>query len=126
MKPSLRQGLSWVPLILQFLAMTSALALISFLSPTVASLVKEHDGKSVVPRPAVLLANYPVTAKMIVVGLFAVSFACFFISRSRMKDEVDQLAIQGAVFGIVWWLGIFYSSAVIMAGVVAYIAVNQR
>jgi hypothetical protein len=63
---------------------------------------------------------------MIVVGLFAISAICFFVSRSRMKEEADQLAIQGAVFGVVWWLGVFYAGAVVMAAAVAYVALNQR
>ena len=125
MKPTSRNTLSFVPLILQFMAMMSAYALISFLSPVVGALLKEHEGKIIGPRPSVLLANHPGPAKTIVVGLFAISAICFFVSRSRMKDEADQLAFQGAVFGVVWWLGVFYSSAVIMAAVVAYIAMNH-
>lgn len=119
MKPTNRNILSFVPLILQFLAMTSAYAMTSFLSQSVALLVKEYE-RGIFPPPSLLLANHPGPAKMIVVGLFAISAVCFFVSRSRMKDESDRLAFQGAVFAIVWWLGSAYSAAVIMAALVAY------
>ena len=106
--------------------MTSAYAMTSFLSQATGSLIKEHEGKGIVPAPSLLLVSHPGVAKLFLVGLFGISVAFFFVSRSRMKEEADQLAVQGAVFGLVWWLGFAYAAGVIMAAVVAYVALNPR
>lgn len=124
MKPTTRNVLSFAPLVLQFLAMTSAYGMTTFLSKLVAVEVKEHVGKVIFPAPALLLANHPGVAKLILIGLFAISAVCFFVSRSRMNEESDQLAFQGTVFGVVWLVGVNYAGAVIMAAVVAYLAAN--
>ena len=93
MKPTHRTLLSLVPLILQFGAMTSALAVISFFLPPLESFLKKHAGEFSVPAPTHLLVSHPETVKAILVGLFFISAICFFVSRVRMKEEADQLAI---------------------------------
>jgi hypothetical protein len=125
MKPAIRTGLSFLPLILQFFAMASALAVISFFLPPLIAFLKTHEGKFMVPGPTRLLVEHSSAAKIIIVGLFGVSLISFLVTRSKMKDEFDRLLVQSAVYGLVWYAGILYIGAVLMAAALPYFALNQ-
>ena len=125
MKPAVRTGLSFLPLVLQFACMTSALGAISFFVPAVAAFLKTHEGKFVVPGPTRLLVEYSGAAKLVVVGLFAVSVITFLVTRSKMKEEADRLVVQSAVYSAVWWLAVMYVGGVLMAAALPYFALNS-
>lgn len=43
-----------------------------------------------------------------------------------MKDEADRLAVQGAVYGAVWYAGVSYIGGVLMAMALPYFALNSE
>jgi len=126
MKPETRTAISIVPLGLQGVAMISGVATVLFFVPEVVAFLKEHEGKLVIPRPTRLLVDHPGAASLVVVGLFSVSVFTFFFTRLKMKDEADRLAVQGAVYGAVWYAGTSYIGGVLMAMALPYFALNSK
>ncbi len=126
MTPSTRTGLSLVPLVLQFAAMASALGAISFFVPAVAEFLKTHEGKFAVPGPTRLLVEHSGAAKLVVVGLFAFSVITFLFTRFKMKEEADRLAVQSAVYSVVWLVAVTYVGGVLMAAALPHFALNSQ
>ena len=126
MKPGTRTFLSIAPLALQFMAMASALAPISFFLPPLVAFLKKHEGKFVVPGPTRLLVEHVSAVKAIIVGLFAISLITFLVTRFKMKEEADRLAVQGAVYAAVLYAGIIFVGGVLMAAALPYFALNQQ
>jgi len=126
MKPGTRLTFSIVPLVLQGLAMLSGITAVSFFVPAVVSFLKKHEGKFVVPGPTRLLVENPGAAKLVVVALFAVSVVTFLLTRLKMKEEADRLAVQGAVYSVVWYAGVVFVSGALMAAALPYFALNSQ
>jgi hypothetical protein len=126
MKSGARTVVSLVPLAFQGLAALSAVTVISFFQPRVVNFLKNHEGKLVVPGPTRLLVEHAGAAKMVVVALFAVSALTYLVTRSKMKEEADQLVVQGAVYGAVWYTGIIYVGGVLMSAALPYLALNSQ
>ena len=126
MKPGTRAIVSILPLVLQGLATITGITAVSFFVPAVVSFLKKHEGKFVVPGPTRLLVENASAAKIVVVGLFAVSVLTFLLTRMKMKEEADRLAVQGAVYGAVWYVGVIYVSGVLMAAALPYFALNSQ
>jgi type II secretory pathway component PulF len=126
MTPTTRTGLSLIPLALQFVAMVSALGAISFFVPATAAFLKTYEGKIVVPAPTRLLVEHSGAAKLVVVGLFAVSVITFLITRFKLKEEADRLAVQSAVCSAVWLIAVTYVGGVLMAAALPHFALGSR
>ena len=126
MKPSTRTGLSLIPLALQFAAMGSALGAISFFVPATAAFLKTHEGKFVIPGPTRLLVEHSGVARLVIVGLFAVSVITFLVTRFKMKEEADRLAVQNAVYSVVWLVAVTYVGGVLMAAALPHFALNSQ
>jgi|GEM_PF-2623142 len=125
MKPATRTVFALVPLGIQLVAVTAALSVISFFIPALVAFLKENEGKFVVHGATRLLVEHTGAAKAVLVGLFAVSLITFLITRSKMKEEADRLAVQSAVYAIVWYVGLIYGGSILMAAALPYFALNQ-
>lgn len=126
MKAGTRAIVSIIPLVLQGTAMLSGTAAVSFFVPAVVSFLKKHDGKFVVPAPTRLLVDNPGAAKLVVVALFGVSVVTFLLTRLKIKEEADRLAVQGAVYSAVWYAGIVFVGGALMAAALPYFALNSQ
>lgn len=126
MKAGTRSVLAILPLALQGLAAFSAIKAISFFLPVVVEFLKAHEGKFPVPRPTRLLVAHPMAASAILFGLFAVSVLTYFVTRTKVKEEADQLAVQSAVYGVIWHLGLIFFSGLLMAAALPFFAFNSQ
>tara|TARA_R110002111_G_scaffold38072_2_gene72750 strand:+ start:321 stop:707 length:387 start_codon:yes stop_codon:yes gene_type:complete len=125
MKSGTRKLLSIIPLGLQFVAMVSAISLISFIVPATQHVINEAEGKIQIPTPSQFMIENSGAAKILIFGLFAISAVTYFWTRKKMKEEADQLAIQSTVYGIVWYVGISVLGGMVMAGLLPYFALHS-
>jgi hypothetical protein len=126
MKPGTRTIVSLFPLVLQGGAALFAVQVISFFMPGVVSFLKAHEGKITVPRVTHLLVGHVTAAKMVILGLFAVSVITLLFTRSKMRDEVDRLAVQSAIYSAIWLIGVIYFGGILMAAALPYFALNSQ
>ena len=112
----------WLPIIFQFLAMSSALGAISFATHALDTFVIEHREGLQIPRPTRLLVGHSLLAETIVVALFGVSLFSFWLTPRVVKEEVDRQLIHGAVVGFVWLVGVNYTAGVLMAALLPFFA----
>ena len=126
MKSGARDVLSLVPLALQFIAMCSAIGAISFAARAMNGFVLEHNQSGKIPAPSRLALGHPSAAMIIVVVLFAISVACYVITRSKVKEDADKAAIQNAVYSATWYMGVIFVGGVIMAEFLPYFAFHSR
>ncbi len=125
MKNGTRKVLSILPLAQQFVAMMSAISLISFIVPAAQHVIGEAEGKVQIPTTSRVLVDNSGVAKIMLFGLFGISAVTYFWTRNKMKDEADQLAVQSSVYGFVWYLGITVLGGMIMAGLLPYFALHS-
>jgi hypothetical protein len=126
MSPRTRTIVLIIPLLFQGMAMLLGITAVSFFVPGVVNFLKKHEGKLEVPAPTKLLIENPGAAKFVVVGLFSISLLTFLFTRVRMKEEADRLAVQGAVYGAVWYAGIIFVGGALMAAALPYFALNPQ
>jgi hypothetical protein len=92
MKPGTRKVLSIVPIGLQFVAMTSAISVISFIVPATQRVIERAEGKIQTPTPSRLLIENPGAAKLLIVGLFGMSVIAYFWTRK--KDDESGRSVR--------------------------------
>jgi hypothetical protein len=105
--------------------MTSALAALTFFAPAVAAYVTAHEGKVTISGPTRMFVEYSGAANLVVVSLFMVSVIAFFVTRSKMKDETERQIVLGAVYGIVWYLGVMFVGAALTAACLPFFALSR-
>jgi type II secretory pathway component PulF len=124
MKPAVRTALQFLPIVLQGAGVAAALGIISFIVPVTTRLIKEAEGKTPIPTPSRLLVEHAGAAKLAILVLFAISVVTFLVTRSKMKEESDRLIVQGAVFSLVWYVGITLLGGVVMAALLPHFALG--
>jgi hypothetical protein len=125
MKPGTRKVLSFVPLGLQFVAMATAISIVSFIVTAAQGVIEEAEVKVQIPAPSQLLVENSGIAKLLLVALFSMSVITYFWTRKKMSDEADQLAIQSTVYSVVWYIGITILGGMVMAGLLPYFALHS-
>lgn len=125
MTPRLRSKLTVLPLGIQLFAAITAVGAINFVHSSMVTLLEEHRGQIELSSVSRLFLYHPTIARGIVFGLFALSCVGYYWTRKKIKDEADQILIQGIVQSVVWPLAIVYVSGAIMAGMQPYFLVHS-
>lgn len=121
MKQGTRTFLKLLPLGLQGFVLIGALGVVMmFMVPIAAQIIEEAEGKIQMPAPSLLLVEHAGVAKFLLVAIYAVSLCTYSFTRKFIKNEAEQVIIQNAVYGAVWYVGIVFLSAMAMAAILPY------
>jgi hypothetical protein len=125
MTPRLRSNLIFLPLGIQLLAAITAVGALGFVNTALSGFVAEYRGELILPAPSRLFLDHPAVVQGIVLGLFVLSCLGCYWSRKKVKDEADQLVIQGVIQSVVWCLAVIYVSGAIMAGLLPFFSLKR-